>query len=61
MPNTRAQAEACRSRLKACDMRYLWPRRAAQADGVRGLWRGVLPGYAKIFPSIFISYFVYER
>lgn len=35
--------------------------KTARADGVGGLWRGVLPGYAKIFPSIFISYFVYER
>ena len=34
--------------------------KTAKAEGVRGLWQGIVPSYAQIFPCIFISYFVYE-
>ncbi|QDZ23963.1 mitochondrial substrate carrier protein [Chloropicon primus] len=34
--------------------------KTAQQEGVGGLWKGLVPSYAQIFPCIFISYFVYE-
>uniref|UniRef100_A0A7S2YX55 EF-hand domain-containing protein n=1 Tax=Chloropicon laureae TaxID=464258 RepID=A0A7S2YX55_9CHLO len=34
--------------------------KTAKQEGAAGLWKGILPSYAQIFPCIFISYFVYE-
>ena len=34
--------------------------KTAQQEGVGGLWKGIVPSYAQIFPCIFISYYVYE-
>ena len=34
--------------------------KTAKQEGLTGLWQGIVPSYAQIFPCIFISYFVYE-
>ena len=34
--------------------------KTAKQEGLGGLWQGIVPSYAQIFPCIFISYFVYE-
>lgn len=34
--------------------------KTAQQEGIGGLWKGIVPSYAQIFPCIFISYYVYE-
>ena len=30
-------------------------------EGVRGLYRGILPNFCKVAPAVSISYYVYER
>jgi solute carrier family 25 phosphate transporter 23/24/25/41 len=35
-------------------------RTVAREEGVRALWRGIVPAYLKVFPMIFTSYFVFE-
>jgi len=30
-------------------------------DGLRGLYRGLLPNFVKVLPAVSISYVVYER
>jgi solute carrier family 25 phosphate transporter 23/24/25/41 len=32
-----------------------------QADGVRGLYRGIVPNFMKVIPAVSISYVVYEK
>ena len=36
-------------------------RNIIQEDGVRGLYRGILPNFMKVIPAVSISYVVYER
>ena len=35
-------------------------RTVAREEGVRALWRGIVPAYLKVFPMIFTSYYVFE-
>ena len=32
-----------------------------QADGIRGLYRGIVPNFMKVIPAVSISYVVYEK
>jgi len=32
-----------------------------ERDGLRGLYRGLLPNFVKVLPAVSISYVVYER
>ncbi len=32
-----------------------------RTEGVRGLYRGLLPNFCKVAPAVSISYYVYER
>ena len=32
-----------------------------KADGVRGLYRGIIPNFMKVIPAVSISYVVYEK
>jgi hypothetical protein len=32
-----------------------------QADGLRGLYRGIIPNFMKVIPAVSISYVVYEK
>lgn len=32
-----------------------------QADGIRGLYRGIIPNFMKVIPAVSISYVVYEK
>ena len=32
-----------------------------RTEGVRGLYRGILPNFCKVAPAVSISYYVYER
>jgi solute carrier family 25 phosphate transporter 23/24/25/41 len=32
-----------------------------QADGMRGLYRGIVPNFMKVIPAVSISYVVYEK
>lgn len=32
-----------------------------RTDGLKGLYRGLMPNFMKVIPSISISYVVYER
>jgi len=32
-----------------------------QTEGPRGLYRGLLPNFAKVLPAVSISYVVYEQ
>ena len=36
--------------------RHIW-----RTEGVRGLYRGLLPNFCKVAPAVSISYYVYER
>ncbi len=36
-------------------------RRIVQNEGVRGLYRGMAPNFAKVIPAVSISYVVYEN
>jgi hypothetical protein len=32
-----------------------------RTEGVRGLYRGIVPNFCKVCPAVSISYYVYER
>ena len=32
-----------------------------RTEGVRGLYRGLVPNFCKVAPAVSISYYVYER
>ena len=32
-----------------------------RTEGVRGLYRGIVPNFCKVAPAVSISYYVYER
>ena len=32
-----------------------------RTEGVRGLYRGIIPNFCKVAPAVSISYYVYER
>lgn len=33
----------------------------AREEGIRGLYRGILPNFMKVLPAVSIGYVVYER
>ncbi len=36
-------------------------RYTVRTEGVRGLYRGIIPNFCKVAPAVSISYYVYER
>lgn len=30
-------------------------------NGIRGFYRGIIPNFIKVLPSVFISFFTYEK
>lgn len=54
---TRLQAQTCNSRITM----WILIKSIYDKEGIKGLYRGIVPNFMKVAPAVSISYVVYER